>query len=121
MSPERVAKLLVARFTGLEATRGSAAADHGSYPELPGLPWATQAAAALPFFKGVVFYNDGWQIMDLSGHIWQKAVSPIKEHEAFVVFDEARCRCVHNPLSLGYIQKAHSCKISQQCTSKLQK
>jgi hypothetical protein len=24
-------------------------------------------------------------------------------------------------LSLGYIQKAHSCKISQQCTSKLQK
>jgi hypothetical protein len=77
-SQEGVAQQLIARFTALEGSQGSAA--------------ASQAAAALPTFQGVVVYSDGWQIMDRSGHIQQKAVSPIKEHEAFVVFAEARCR-----------------------------
>lgn len=45
-------------------------------------------------FDGIVFYsNDRWMVLDRhTGHVGPKATSPIEEHEAFVVFDEARCR-----------------------------
>jgi hypothetical protein len=45
-------------------------------------------------FQGVLFHGrDGWQVMDNHGFCEPKATSPIKDHEAFVIFDEARCRC----------------------------
>ena len=79
-----MASLLIARFSALEGAQG---------PSESGA-----AAAALPRFHGVVFYGrDGWQVMDRRGHVQAKATSPIREHEAFVVFDEARCRCVRVP------------------------
>jgi hypothetical protein len=44
--------------------------------------------------QGVLFHGmDGWQVMDNHGFCEPKATSPIKDHEAFVIFDEARCRC----------------------------
>ena len=50
-------------------------------------------------FVGVVFYgqdgdaHDGWMVMDRAGYVEALATSPLSPHEAFVVFDEARCRC----------------------------
>ena len=45
-------------------------------------------------FLGVVFHSrESWLVMDLGGFVEPLATSPIKEHRAFVVFDEARCRC----------------------------
>lgn len=50
---------------------------------------------------GVVFFvgagnkgaEQGWHVMDRQKYCTPKARSPIKESEAFVIFDEARCRC----------------------------
>ena len=55
---------------------------------------------------GVVFFNgagdegaggakalpEGWSVMDRQRHCTLKARSPIRECDAFVIFDEARCR-----------------------------
>ena len=55
-------------------------------------------------FRGVVFFvsktgdlppgveQEGWYVMDLQKHITMKSRSPICEADAFVLFDEARCR-----------------------------
>jgi hypothetical protein len=44
-------------------------------------------------FEGVVFHgHDMWQVMDRHLSVEAKATSPVQEHEAFVIFDEARCR-----------------------------
>jgi hypothetical protein len=82
-SQESIAQQFIDRFIALEGSQGSEAANC--------------AAANLPSFQGVVFYSNGWQIMDRAGYIQQKAVSPLKEHEAFVIFDEARCRYATYP------------------------
>jgi hypothetical protein len=90
LSQESVAAQLIARFTAFESSQGAVE--------------GTSAAATSPF-HGVVFYSNGWKVMDRSGFVQPKAVSPIKEHEAFVVFDEARCRYANHltavqPLSM---------------------
>lgn len=58
-------------------------------------------------FRGVVFFaaktaglpksidRSGWYVMDLQKRILSKNRSPIREAEAFVLFDEARCRYRH--------------------------
>ena len=52
---------------------------------------------------GIVFYGrSGWEVMDTHGHVQSKATSPIKEHEAFVVFDEARCRCAQAKMCFAF-------------------
>lgn len=44
--------------------------------------------------RGVVFHGPyEWTVMDLTGFCRPHTVSPIKEHEALVLFDQARCRC----------------------------
>lgn len=55
-------------------------------------------------FRGVAFYASkttklpksiegaGWCIMDLQKQVTSKSRSPIHEADAFVLFDEARCR-----------------------------
>lgn len=69
----------------IDADSGSSASQSRASPS---------ANAPAPRVLGVVFYSrGGWQVMDGTGHVQPKATSPIKEHEAFVVFDEARCRC----------------------------
>jgi hypothetical protein len=91
LSQESVAAKLVARFTALESSQESVE--------------GTCAAVTLPF-QGVVFYSDGWKVMDRSGFVQPKAVSPIKEHEAFVVFDEARCRYLNHPTGVQPLSMA---------------
>jgi hypothetical protein len=57
-------------------------------------------------FDGVVFHGlSGWQVMGCAGHVDLESTSPIRAHQAFVVFDEARCRCV--PLFLMHLCSAH--------------
>lgn len=63
-----------------------------------------QGASGGRQFRGVVFFasqtgeqpaiiqKEGWYVMDLQKHITLKSHSPIKEMDAFVLFDEARCR-----------------------------
>ena len=55
--------------------------------------------------RGVVFYatlgaglpssigQEGWYVMDMQKRIVSKNRSPLCEADAFVLFDEARCRC----------------------------
>lgn len=35
----------------------------------------------------------GWLVMDRGGYVESAKSSPIKDHNAFILFDEARCRC----------------------------
>ena len=45
-------------------------------------------------FEGVIFHGEtGWHVMNRAGFCESALTSPIKDHEAFVIFDEARCRC----------------------------
>jgi hypothetical protein len=51
-------------------------------------------------FRGVVYHQhgspgreEGWQVLDEQGHVMPKLSSPIAEADAFVIFDEAHCRC----------------------------
>jgi hypothetical protein len=46
-------------------------------------------------FRGVVYFNlkhGEWRVRDHQGAEWSKSSSPIHEREAFVYFDECRCR-----------------------------
>ncbi len=49
-------------------------------------------------FDGVVFYEnrpgevEGWMIIERSGRVFQKELSPVTESRAFAFFDERRCR-----------------------------
>jgi len=47
-------------------------------------------------FGGVLFYDDeiyhDWVVMERSGRLLPKDISPIAEREAFAIFDEPRCR-----------------------------
>ena len=46
-------------------------------------------------FRGVVYFSlehDEWRVKDHTGQDWSKDTSPIHEREAFVFFDESRCR-----------------------------
>lgn len=36
--------------------------------------------------------TDGWRVLDRSGFEESNSTSPIQDHEAFIIFDEARCR-----------------------------
>lgn len=63
-----------------------------------------QRASLAQEFRGVVFFAsqtadllkgvgpEGWYVMDMQKHIISKSRSPIRESDAFVLFDEARCR-----------------------------
>ncbi len=43
--------------------------------------------------KGVVYFeNNEWHVQNLHGRTWNFAASPIREDEAFVIFDERHCR-----------------------------
>ena len=56
--------------------------------------------------RGVAFHSaKEWTVMDLSGYCQPHATSPIKEHEALVLFDQARCRCVVVRVPLGRWKK----------------
>jgi hypothetical protein len=51
----------------------------------------------VPKFKGVLFFDnsspDGqWMALELSGRILPKNQSPVRESDAFAIFDEPRCR-----------------------------
>ena len=100
--------LLAARFTDLNARRAGAL--------LAGLEQRDVAAFLVARFneqpdcpfQGVVFHGAAsWQVMDRAGYVESEATSPIRAHQAFVVFDEARCRCAdfcricHNRTSLS--------------------
>ena len=46
-------------------------------------------------FRGVVYFDDRrgeWVVRDFKGQEWPKRSSPIHERDAFVYFDESRCR-----------------------------
>jgi hypothetical protein len=46
-------------------------------------------------FKGVCYFDEGeraWMVVDLQGRRKHRHSSPIRESEAFTIFDEARCR-----------------------------
>lgn len=46
-------------------------------------------------FRGVVYFSlehDEWRVKDHTGQDWSKDSSPIHERDAFVFFDESRCR-----------------------------
>jgi hypothetical protein len=46
-------------------------------------------------FRGVVFFSlvcDEWRVRNHQGEEWSKSSSPIHESDAFVYFDESRCR-----------------------------
>lgn len=63
-----------------------------------------QGASGAQQFRGVVYFaahttdqqkgveQEGWCVMDMQKHITSKIRSPIQEADAFVLFDEARCR-----------------------------
>ena len=55
-------------------------------------------------FKGVVYFDcDQWWVRDGIGRQWSKFSSPIQEHEAFVYFDESRCRGADMKLKLDSV------------------
>ena len=46
-------------------------------------------------FKGVTFFHNNknqWMILEHSGRLLEKSLSPVHERDTFVIFDEARCR-----------------------------
>ena len=43
-------------------------------------------------FHGVVYFDNVWWVRDSDGREWPKHLSPIRERDAFVYFDESRCR-----------------------------
>ena len=46
-----------------------------------------------PGFKGVCYYDEGkWMVLDLQRRRLPRDCSPIRESQAFTIFDEARCR-----------------------------
>jgi hypothetical protein len=64
------------------------------------LPCRAAAEHILPLldrsqFKGVCYFDEGeqaWMVVDLQGRSKNRHSSPIRESEAFTIFDEARCR-----------------------------
>ena len=48
---------------------------------------------------------EGWGVMDRQKHCMPKARSPIKEADAFVIFDEARCRYAASGLAVVGIEE----------------
>lgn len=74
------------------ARAGSLAGPHGRVDGRPGVVlFADSSSGGLdPAEQNQL---QGWAVMDQQKHCLPKARSPIKEADAFVIFDEARCRC----------------------------
>lgn len=96
MAQETVARQLLAGFAERADGVPDAARQHSTSMSAGSAARSAtevQEGGAARNVLGVVFYGrTGWEVMDTHGHVQSKATSPIKEHEAFVVFDEARCR-----------------------------
>lgn len=56
-------------------------------------------------FQGVCFFQDkeGWMIIDNQRHCLPRKSSPIAERDAFVIFDDARCRGADLQLQRGAV------------------
>lgn len=78
-------------------------------------------------FKGVVFFasktaglpksieHSGWHVMDKQKCILSKNRSPIHEADAFVLFDEARCRCGPSHDAETVLQQCSTVKLLPLC------